>query len=281
MSQTQVADTDQIDTQQTLGWIGVGKMGGPMARNLVESGAKLVVSDPAKESRDRLTAVGASEATSISDFANAGIVFSTLPNDQALLDVVGNGEDLGVATTLPAGATLVDAADAWGADIVTCVNAPKPAQIKLLREGATLVATMAPQSNEKLVATLAKKGVTALALDAVPRISRAQSIDVLSTMSNVAGYRAVIEAAEVYESSLRVEASITEVPCGDAVVVGELPIRGITSPEDAVATWTRSSYRRDIALAPDADAWGAACRTYEVDIRRYVTCSVVLVSYPS
>ena len=97
-----------------------------------------------------------------------------------------------------AGATLVDAADAWGADIVTCVNAPKPAQIKLLREGATLVATMAPQSNEKLVATLAKKGVTALALDAVPRISRAQSIDVLSTMSNVAGYRAVIEAAEVY-----------------------------------------------------------------------------------
>ncbi|WP_144016008.1 CAP domain-containing protein [Demequina sp. NBRC 110052] len=89
------------------------------------------------------------------------------------------------------------------------------------------------------------------------------------------------EAAEVYEASLRVEASITEVPCGDAVVVGELPIRGITSPEDAVATWTRSSYRRDIALAPDADAWGAACRTYEVDIRRYVTCSVVLVSYPS
>ncbi|OOY15704.1 NAD(P)-dependent oxidoreductase [Thioclava sp. DLFJ4-1] len=108
MSQTQVADTDQIDTQQTLGWIGVGKMGGPMARNLVESGAKLVVSDPAKESRDRLTAVGASEATSISDFANAGIVFSTLPNDQALLDVVGNDEDLGLATTLPAGATLVE-----------------------------------------------------------------------------------------------------------------------------------------------------------------------------
>ncbi|WNM25271.1 Re/Si-specific NAD(P)(+) transhydrogenase subunit alpha [Demequina capsici] len=96
------------------------------------------------------------------------------------------------------GATLVDAADAWGADIVTCVNAPAPAQIKLLREGATLIATMAPHSNAKLVATLAKKGVTALALDAVPRISRAQSIDVLSTMSNVAGYRAVIEAAEAY-----------------------------------------------------------------------------------
>ncbi|MDN4490934.1 Re/Si-specific NAD(P)(+) transhydrogenase subunit alpha [Demequina sp. SYSU T00068] len=97
-----------------------------------------------------------------------------------------------------AGATLVDAATAWGADIVTCVNAPKPAQIKLLREGATLVATMAPHSNERLVTSLAKRGVTALALDAVPRISRAQAIDVLSTMSNVAGYRAVIEAAENY-----------------------------------------------------------------------------------
>ncbi|MDN4472952.1 Re/Si-specific NAD(P)(+) transhydrogenase subunit alpha [Demequina zhanjiangensis] len=99
---------------------------------------------------------------------------------------------------LEAGATMVDAAEAWGADVVTCVNAPGAAQIKLLAKDATLISTMAPQSNEKLVASLAKKGVTALALDAVPRISRAQAIDVLSTMSNVAGYRAVIEAAESY-----------------------------------------------------------------------------------
>ncbi|WP_062204266.1 Re/Si-specific NAD(P)(+) transhydrogenase subunit alpha [Demequina salsinemoris] len=110
----------------------------------------------------------------------------------------GTGASFPDEQYVEAGATLVTAADAWGADIVTCVNAPTTTQIKQLREGATIVATMAPQSNEKLLAALAKKGVTALALDAVPRISRAQSIDVLSTMSNVAGYRAVIEAAEAY-----------------------------------------------------------------------------------
>src|SRR5690606_21888488 len=57
---------------------------------------------------------------------------------------------------------------------------------------------MAPAAHPELVASLARQGVSALALDAVPRISRAQALDVLSTMSNVAGYRAVIEAAEAY-----------------------------------------------------------------------------------
>ena len=60
------------------------------------------------------------------------------------------------------------------------------------------VAQLAPHSRADLVQALATKGVTALALDAVPRISRAQALDVLSSMSNVAGYRAVVEAAEEY-----------------------------------------------------------------------------------
>ena len=97
-----------------------------------------------------------------------------------------------------AGATLGDAAAAWGADIVTCVNAPADADVARLTTGATLVSMMSPQSNPALVEALNARSVTALALDAVPRISRAQAIDVLSTLSNVAGYRAVIEAAEQY-----------------------------------------------------------------------------------
>lgn len=97
-----------------------------------------------------------------------------------------------------AGATVVDAAQAWGADVVTCVNAPPDKQVAKLRKGAVLVAMLAPQANDALVGKLNKRGVTALALDAVPRISRAQALDVLSTLSNVAGYRAVIEAAEEY-----------------------------------------------------------------------------------
>lgn len=97
-----------------------------------------------------------------------------------------------------AGATLGDAATVWGSDIVTSVNTPNEQQVAQLNTSALLISRLAPHTNAALLETLAKRGVTALALDAVPRISRAQSIDVLSTMSNVAGYRAVIEAAEEY-----------------------------------------------------------------------------------
>lgn len=97
-----------------------------------------------------------------------------------------------------AGAALADAAEVWASDVVTTVNAPADADVAALTPGATLVAMLAPAAAPERVATLAERGVTALALDAVPRISRAQALDVLSTMSNVAGYRAVIEAAEEF-----------------------------------------------------------------------------------
>jgi NAD(P) transhydrogenase subunit alpha len=97
-----------------------------------------------------------------------------------------------------AGAALGDAAEVWASDVVTTVNAPADADVAALTPGATLVAMLAPAAAPERVAALAERGVTALALDAVPRISRAQALDVLSTMSNVAGYRAVIEAAEEF-----------------------------------------------------------------------------------
>jgi len=97
-----------------------------------------------------------------------------------------------------AGATVVPAADVWGSDVVVAVNAPSDTEIAAMRRGATLVSTMAPAQHPELVERLVAAGVTGMALDAVPRISRAQALDVLSTMSNVAGYRAVIEAAESY-----------------------------------------------------------------------------------
>lgn len=97
-----------------------------------------------------------------------------------------------------AGAALADAAEVWGSDVVTAVNAPSDAEVAALTPGATLVAMLAPAQHPERVAALAGREVTALALDAVPRISRAQALDVLSTMSNVAGYRAVIEAAEEF-----------------------------------------------------------------------------------
>ncbi|ARU53785.1 NAD(P) transhydrogenase subunit alpha [Cellulosimicrobium cellulans] len=110
----------------------------------------------------------------------------------------GAGATFSDAAYEAAGAGVVDAATAWGADVVTAVNAPTDAQVSLLRPGATLVAMLGPANDPDLVQRLAAHGVTALALDAVPRISRAQALDVLSTLSNVAGYRAVVEAAGEY-----------------------------------------------------------------------------------
>ncbi|MGW1811738.1 Re/Si-specific NAD(P)(+) transhydrogenase subunit alpha [Streptomyces sp. NPDC002078] len=88
--------------------------------------------------------------------------------------------------------------EAWDADVVLKVNSPSDAEITRLRQGTTVVALLAPAQRPELLRTLADAGVTALALDAVPRISRAQSMDVLSSMANIAGYRAVIEAAHVF-----------------------------------------------------------------------------------
>ena len=94
-----------------------------------------------------------------------------------------------------AGASIGDAATA---DIVFGINAPSAAQLDRLREGTTLISLVSPALNPELVADLARRRITALAMDAVPRISRAQSLDVLSSMANIAGYRAVIEAANAF-----------------------------------------------------------------------------------
>ncbi|SDI17700.1 NAD(P) transhydrogenase subunit alpha [Actinokineospora alba] len=84
------------------------------------------------------------------------------------------------------------------ADIVFGVNAPSTEQLDGLAPGATLISLLSPGLNPDLVEDLAKRPITALSMDAVPRISRAQSLDVLSSMANIAGYRAVVEAAHVF-----------------------------------------------------------------------------------
>lgn len=89
-----------------------------------------------------------------------------------------------------------DAATVWSeADIVLKVRPPQAAEIDLLKEGGTLISFLWPGQNPEIIEKLASQKATALAMDAVPRISRAQKLDALSSMANIAGYRAVIEAA--------------------------------------------------------------------------------------
>ena len=97
-----------------------------------------------------------------------------------------------------AGVRIGTSAEVWGADVVVKVNAPSDEEIGRLRAGATVISMMAPARSPELVEKLEAAGVTALAMDAVPRISRAQSMDVLSSMANVAGYRAVVESAHEF-----------------------------------------------------------------------------------
>jgi NAD(P) transhydrogenase subunit alpha len=83
-----------------------------------------------------------------------------------------------------------------GADLVLKVRTPTPEEIGRLREGATLVGLMAPLSEPQAMRALAERGVTTFALELLPRISRAQSMDALSAMATIAGYKAVLLAAE-------------------------------------------------------------------------------------
>ncbi|MGH2451675.1 MAG: Re/Si-specific NAD(P)(+) transhydrogenase subunit alpha [Candidatus Limnocylindria bacterium] len=92
-----------------------------------------------------------------------------------------------------AGARIVD--DAFDADLVAKVARPTPDEIGRLRQGAVLVAFLQPLVDTATARTLAERGVTALSMDAIPRITRAQSMDALSSQATVAGYKAVLLAA--------------------------------------------------------------------------------------
>jgi NAD(P) transhydrogenase subunit alpha len=111
--------------------------------------------------------------------------------------------------------------EVWDADVVLKVNAPNEAEVARLRAGQMLVSLLAPALSPDLVDDLAARGVTALAMDAVPRISRAQSLDVLSSMANIAGYRAVVEAAHEFGSLFTGQVTAAgKVPPAKVLVVG-------------------------------------------------------------
>jgi NAD(P) transhydrogenase subunit alpha len=110
----------------------------------------------------------------------------------------------GVAASAPdevyaaVGVEITDAAGAFGCDLVLKVRAPSAAELPLLKPGSTVVGMLNPFDAEGLQ-RLAAAGVTGYALEAAPRTTRAQSMDVLSSQANIAGYKAVMMAANVYQ----------------------------------------------------------------------------------
>ena len=120
-----------------------------------------------------------------------------------------------------AGAKIGDAAQVWQADIIFKVNAPTDEEIALIKEGATLVSFIWPAQNPQLMEKLSAKKINVLAMDAVPRISRAQALDALSSMANIAGYRAVVEAAHEFGSFFTGQITAAgKVPPAKVLVIG-------------------------------------------------------------
>ncbi len=101
-----------------------------------------------------------------------------------------------------AGARIGTADDARAADVVLKVRRPTSAEIAGYKSGAIVIAIMDPYGNEAALAEMARAGLTSFAMELMPRITRAQSMDVLSSQANLAGYQAVIEAAAVYDRAL-------------------------------------------------------------------------------
>lgn len=119
-------------------------------------------------------------------------------------------------TVLPDAAAVVAAAD-----VLVKVRGPEPAEAQALRDGQTLISFFWPAQNPELLETVKARGATVVAMDMVPRISRAQKMDALSSMANIAGYRAVIEAGNNFGRFFTGQVTAAgKVPPAKVLVVG-------------------------------------------------------------
>ncbi|CAO1419810.1 unnamed protein product [Diamesa serratosioi] len=107
----------------------------------------------------------------------------------------GHGAKFRDEDYIAAGGNIVDGNKAWDTDILLKVRQPMENEVNLLRENSTLISFLYPGQNKDLLNELSKRKINAFAMDTIPRISRAQVFDALSSMANISGYRAVIEAA--------------------------------------------------------------------------------------
>jgi NAD(P) transhydrogenase subunit alpha len=144
-----------------------------------------------------------------------------------------------------AGASIVASARELyaAADIILKVRAPQKHaeqgydEVELLKPGQVLISFLWPAQNPNLLQRLAARGVTALAMDSIPRISRAQKLDALSSMANIAGYRAIVEAAQHFGRFFR----------GQVTAAGKIPPAKVLSSARVSPVSQRSARRKEWA----------------------------------
>jgi H+-translocating NAD(P) transhydrogenase subunit alpha len=166
--------------------------------------------------RDHPGGHGSARSDTLPPFMRIGVPKETAPGERRVAlvpEVVGKlkakGQEIVVqqgagtdalvpdAAFVDAGAQLTDSAgEIWGSDVVVTISPPQPEQIRSLGQGSVLIGFLAPLSSPQTTKALADAGATALAMEAIPRISRAQSMDALSSQANVGGYKAALLGAE-------------------------------------------------------------------------------------
>ncbi|RSK26087.1 Re/Si-specific NAD(P)(+) transhydrogenase subunit alpha [Bacillus sp. HMF5848] len=120
-----------------------------------------------------------------------------------------------------AGASCLNAEKVWQSDVIYKINPPNEEEVARMKKGTTLVSLIEPAQNKKLMERLNEKNINVLAMDMVPRISRAQSVDVLSSMANIGGYRAVMEATHAFGRFLNGQITAAgKVPPAKILVIG-------------------------------------------------------------
>jgi NAD(P) transhydrogenase subunit alpha len=117
--------------------------------------------------------------------------------DVAVESGAGTAANFSDAAYEAAGCSIASTDRIWSdSDIILKVRGPEKEEAERLKSGQTLISFLWPAQNPELLQLLTERGVTAMAMDSIPRISRAQKVDALSSMANIAGYRAVVEAAQ-------------------------------------------------------------------------------------
>jgi len=170
------------------------------------------------------------------------------------------------AAYLAAGATLGSKGEAMGeCEIVLKVRPPAPDEVPQLKEGCFLACLVQPERNPGLLESLAARKVSSLALERVPRISRAQKMDVLSSMANLAGYRAVVEAAAAYGSPFGAQVTAAgTTPPAKVLVIGA-GVAGLAAAAAAKALGAEvRAFDTRAAAREQVESLGAKFLTLEV-----------------
>ena len=151
-------------------------------------------------------------------------------------------------------------------DLILKVLAPTPDEIKMMREGQVSLSYIQPAQNPDLLKALSEQGVSAIAMDAIPRISRAQKMDVLSSMANIAGYRSVIEGANHFGRFLNGQITAAgKVPPAKILVIGAgvAGLAAIGTAKSLGAVVRAFDTRKEVA--EQIESMGAQFLTVEID----------------